>query len=82
MGRTKGSSEDAPVTYAGTFLDGHSHLAYALGKGRIFSVALELRPDVHDHDLQLKQQSWVPSEWWNERGHPEVTTKHGLGSGE
>ena len=37
--------------------------AHVLGKGRSIFVALELKLDDRDHGFQLKQPSWVPSEW-------------------
>lgn len=36
----------------------HTH---TLGTGRSFSLALELRLDVCDHEFQPKQPVWVPS---------------------
>lgn len=44
--------------------------AHAPGKGKSFFFALELKLNVRDYDIQPKQPSWVPSEWWNQQGHP------------
>ena len=54
----------------------HTH---TLGTGRSFSLALELRLDVCDHEFQPKQPVWVPS---GEIGReaPDVTMNCGFSS--
>lgn len=70
MGRAEGSFVHPPVSYAGVPKQHHQACTLTVGKGKSFSVALELRLDVCDHEFQPKQPAWVPSEWRDWLGSP------------